>query len=302
MTATASEKTLLALYVTNREVKNHQALKVLSVGPSGLKKIKRRLLSKSLLRPSASGWKLLVPGLMPAPGEAGGHLVSESDATAKANKVALRKVKSLDQILREHNECWESFASQPGSVSTLLFIVRRTLREIQSDVPDGPDKAEAVAAFQQRENAWTCLVWADKHLPKENRRDVDALVASASAEQLAKLTFGSCSLGRGRGRVGCRSGFTAASSLRPTPKTKRRRFSLRTRSQSNRRAVGLEGGGMTTSRRQKCAQVNFKPEDGGHSHNPHDVSDFQEVTRRGIYFHGSTVDLHRLKVLIEKVC
>ncbi|HEV7927654.1 MAG TPA: hypothetical protein VGR14_20040, partial [Verrucomicrobiae bacterium] len=58
---------------------------------------------------------------------------------------------------------------------------------------------------------------------------------------------------------------------------------------------------MTTSRYQKCAQTKFKPEDGGQKHSQHDVSDSHDVPRRGIYFHGSTVVLHRPEVLIEKI-
>jgi len=68
----------------------------------------------------------------------------------------------------------------------------------------------------------------------------------------------------------------------------------------SRRAAGLKGAGMTTSRYKKCAQANFKTEDGGQKHSQHDVSDSHEVPRRSVYFHGSTVVLQWLKVLIEK--
>jgi hypothetical protein len=69
----------------------------------------------------------------------------------------------------------------------------------------------------------------------------------------------------------------------------------------NRRAVGLEGGGMTISRYQKRAQANFKPERGGQDHRQHGFSDSHEFSRRTICFHGSTVILPWLKVLIEKI-
>ena len=46
---------------------------------------------------------------------------------------------------------------------------------------------------------------------------------------------------------------------------------------------------MPNSRRQRCAQINFQPDDGDQSRTQHDGSDSYEVTRRGIYFHGSTV-------------
>jgi hypothetical protein len=72
--ATASEKLLLSLYFTVPKALNHQALKVLGVGPSGLKKIKIRLIAKGLLRSSVNGWRVLVPGLVPAPDGGGGHL------------------------------------------------------------------------------------------------------------------------------------------------------------------------------------------------------------------------------------
>jgi hypothetical protein len=59
---------------------------------------------------------------------------------------------------------------------------------------------------------------------------------------------------------------------------------------------------MATSRRQRCAQINFKPDESGHSRTQHDGSDSYEVTRRGIYFHASNLAPHRLRVLIERIC
>jgi hypothetical protein len=103
----------LALYVLEPKTRNSRALKILSVGESGLKKIKRRLLSKGLVRPTGDGFKVLVPGLKPEPGEAGGHLVSKSDAIEKENKVApLRRVRSLGEILRDYR--FRFLPSQPG--------------------------------------------------------------------------------------------------------------------------------------------------------------------------------------------
>ena len=91
---TASEKLLLALYVLEPKTRNSRALKILSVGESGLKKIKRRLLSKGLVRPTGDGFKVLVPGLKP-------------------NKVApLRRVRSLGEILRDYR--FRFLPSQPG--------------------------------------------------------------------------------------------------------------------------------------------------------------------------------------------
>jgi len=101
---TASEKLLLSLYAAEPDARNYRALEVLGVGLSGLKKIKHRLISKGLLRITANGYKVLVEGLTPAPKEAGGHLVSKSDAIEKEHKVAVRKVKSLDQNLQVHGK------------------------------------------------------------------------------------------------------------------------------------------------------------------------------------------------------
>jgi hypothetical protein len=58
---------------------------------------------------------------------------------------------------------------------------------------------------------------------------------------------------------------------------------------------------MANSRRQRCAQINFKTEDGGQSRTEHDGSDSYEVTRRGIYFHASNLVSHRRRVLIERI-
>jgi hypothetical protein len=67
------------------------------------------------------------------------------------------------------------------------------------------------------------------------------------------------------------------------------------------RAVGLAAGGLADSRRQRLAQGKFKPDDGGESGTNHDDPDSHEVSCRRVCFHGSSVVLHRLKVLIERI-
>jgi len=69
------------------------------------------------------------------------------------------------------------------------------------------------------------------------------------------------------------------------------------------RAVGLRGRGiMAHSRCQRFAQIKFKPDDGGQSRPNHDDPDSHEVSSRRACFHGSSVVIHRLKVLIERIC
>jgi hypothetical protein len=58
---------------------------------------------------------------------------------------------------------------------------------------------------------------------------------------------------------------------------------------------------MTASRRQKYAQIDLKPQDGGHTRSPHDFSKFHEVSCRPVCFHGFTVALRCSEVLIEKI-
>ena len=69
----------------------------------------------------------------------------------------------------------------------------------------------------------------------------------------------------------------------------------------SRRGIGLGGGSMAALRRQKCAQVDFKSQGGGYSQSQNNVSNYQEVPRRCICFHGCTVVLQCLKALIEKI-
>jgi hypothetical protein len=187
---TASEKLLLALYVLEPKTRNSRALKILSVGESGLKKIKRRLLSKGLVRPTGDGFKVLVPGLKPEPGEAGGHLVSKSDAIEKENKVApLRRVRSLGEILRDYQNWMEELDDRPEGthVEHLLDMTKATLREIQSDVPASPTKASAVEWLTRRCTGWFCIKYAADNLPRKNHPEVMRLIRHASAEQRAKL-------------------------------------------------------------------------------------------------------------------
>jgi len=69
----------------------------------------------------------------------------------------------------------------------------------------------------------------------------------------------------------------------------------------SRRAVRLAGGGLADSRCQRFAEINFKPDDGGQSRPNHDDPDSHEVSSRGICFHASTLVLHRLRALIERI-
>jgi hypothetical protein len=190
---TASEKLLLALYAAEPQARNYRALKVLGVGPSGLKKIKRRLIAKGLLRSTINGWKVLVPGLTPAPDEAGGHLVSKSDAIEKVNKVApLTKMKPLEETLREYEDMLAFLTNQPGGThsKTLLWLTRRALAEVESTLPDCPLKAKLVATLTTRCDAFLGLGYAHRNLPRKYHLDFDRLIFSATPEQLAKLRVG----------------------------------------------------------------------------------------------------------------
>lgn len=188
---TASEKLLLALYVLEPKARNSRALKVLSVGESGLKKIKRRLLSKGLVRPTADGFKVLVPGLMPEPEEAGGHKVSESDAIEKKDKVAprLRKVRSLGEILRDYQNWIEELDDRPEGthVHHRLEMTEETLREIQSDVPASPEKELVVAWIIKHCDAWFTMAHVIDNIPRKHHRELLRLICKATAEQRAKL-------------------------------------------------------------------------------------------------------------------
>src|SRR5882672_10850716 len=72
---TASEKMLLALYVAESDAKNYRVFRVVGVSLAGLKKIKRRLVSKGMLRSTVNGYEIMVPGMAPVLGDPEGNLV-----------------------------------------------------------------------------------------------------------------------------------------------------------------------------------------------------------------------------------
>jgi hypothetical protein len=58
---------------------------------------------------------------------------------------------------------------------------------------------------------------------------------------------------------------------------------------------------MANSHRLRCAQINLKREDCDQNHSQHNVSGSHEVPCGCFCFHGSTVILQGLRVVIEKI-
>jgi len=61
------------------------------------------------------------------------------------------------------------------------------MRQIQSDVPEGPGKDALLANFTTRSNAFVALNFVSKNLPKQHQADFDNLIAKATPKQLARL-------------------------------------------------------------------------------------------------------------------
>jgi len=187
---TSSEKLLLSLYVSDPAALNCRALSVLGVSRSGLKKIKRRLLAKGLLRFTASGYQVDVPGLAPVP-EGGGTLLPKINSIEKEEKVApttmsLRRVASANEILDSYIGTWELALREGAHVSTLHYIVQSTLDSIM-DLPDERERNLMLAAFTKRRDAFFALCYSSEHLPRQYQRQVDRLIAKSTPEQLAAL-------------------------------------------------------------------------------------------------------------------
>ncbi len=188
---TASEKLLLALYAAEPDAKNFMAMQVLGVGLAGLKKIKRRLRDKHYLLRKATGYVVDVPGLALGPEKTGGHLVQNSKAISKENKVALptrslRKVASAEEILDSYIATWELALREGAHVSTLHYIVQSTLDRIM-DLPDERERNIMLAEFTKRRDAFLALSYSSEHLPRQCQRQVDRLIANSTPEQLAAL-------------------------------------------------------------------------------------------------------------------
>jgi hypothetical protein len=189
---TASEKMLLALYVCEPRATNFRALQVLGVGLSGLKKIKKRLLTRGLIKSTASGYRILVPGLTSESDTGGGHLVTNSRGLENRHKVApLRKVKTSEQIVREYQKAWdwveESLSSGEGCYSSTMLRIVKDALDATNDLPDGPEKDALLTYFTPRHDAFLALNFGLENLPPSQHRKIDRLIARATHEELATL-------------------------------------------------------------------------------------------------------------------
>jgi hypothetical protein len=188
--ATPSEKLLLALYLTNPEASNRMAIKAVGVGASGLKKIRKRLIAKNWLRPTAHGYRLTIPGLEATPEAEAGHFFPKSKATEKENKVApARKVESLEEIIRSYCEDYVWLTKEPGKYDHLFVVelTRKTLDQLESDVPDGPLKERAVEALTNQDNKYYAWDYALNNWSRKDQQKAGRQIIDATPEQLAAL-------------------------------------------------------------------------------------------------------------------
>jgi hypothetical protein len=188
---TTSSKMLLALYVADASTKNYRALRVLGVSPSGLKKIKRRLIAQGLLRLTVKGYEVVVPGLATTQAGEGGHIVAKSESPPNQEKVALtvRKIASLEEIMIEClGSIRESLDSPEGFYyETLLMVLRLTMGRIRSDVPEGRERENALVWLTARSNEFVACKFVSHHCPEKFHRKLGHLIYNAPPEQLSHL-------------------------------------------------------------------------------------------------------------------
>lgn len=188
---TASEKMLLALYAASPDATNYRALKVLGVGLSGLKKMKRRLFTKGLLKSTATGYQTLVPGLTPDADAAGGHLVANSGGIENENKVAppparLKKEQSLVEIWDNHVEVYAQALRFGTYPATLEMLSQKFLDFVTSEVPpDCPARDKALANLTARRDYWFAASYIDDNYPRNSRRKYAMVIGRATPEELA---------------------------------------------------------------------------------------------------------------------
>ncbi len=185
--ATSSEKMLLALYARDPHARNHQALKVLGVSLSGLKKIKNRLIDKGWWRMTANGHQVSVPGMDPVPADEEGHFVTKSEAIQNEHKVAsIARVQSPVEILRDYESCYYEM-SKGGNITTIYRLTENALRTLDSVLPEGPTKDAIIADLTVRRDAFQALSYVSLNAPAKEFKKWDQMIGTASPEKLALM-------------------------------------------------------------------------------------------------------------------
>jgi len=193
---TASEKMLLALYAAEPDAKNFRAMRVVGVGLAGLKKIKGRLQAKGLLRLTASGYQILVPGLTSETDAAGGYFVPNSSGIENENEVAppparLRKEPSLLETWDSHVAVYEQALRAGTFPATLGMLSQKFLDFVTNELaPDCPGRDQALAQLTVRRDYWFAASYAADTLPQRSLPKVAKLIGDATPQQLAALRTG----------------------------------------------------------------------------------------------------------------
>jgi len=177
---------LLALYTASPGAKDFQALKILGVGLSGLKKIRKRLFDKKLLKRVASGHRVLLPG--------DGHFVSQTPAVQKVNKVPRTAAAVADEIA----ELFDSYEKSKNDHSTggmrtrtLAFWswqLTELLVEAKKVFPSAPEFTDLLAKVERQRNLWTVCCYIGEFA--EGEREfirVARRLRAATDQQLALL-------------------------------------------------------------------------------------------------------------------
>jgi hypothetical protein len=166
---------------------------VLGVGPSGLKKIKRRLYEKGLLRCIAGGYEVLVPGLASASAGGGGYLVPRTTIEKKEEKVAPR---SAADIMASLHEIYDLLYHNPDS-EELGYFPARMFDFFASSLTQLIDEgaavlpADLVARVTRDRNDMAARAHAAGHAKSQTEyHRYSALISAATPDQLADVFAG----------------------------------------------------------------------------------------------------------------
>ena len=180
----ASEKVLLAFYLTNPTASNECVLAALGISESGLKKLKHELRNKKVLVPSDNGYVIRLPGYVMAKDSQGGHFVPDSEAVKSGYEVTLPapKLTPARDILKSWASAIKNLTSGSGTgaaPSYLLSLTGKSIKQIEVESPEGPEREAALAMMRESEN----FLFA-KNMIKKSEAEAIEWVHNSTAEQL----------------------------------------------------------------------------------------------------------------------
>ena len=183
----ASEKVLLAFYVAHPDATNGQVATTLGISPSGLKKLKRGLLDKHVLAPTAAGYTVRLPGYVLIRDKAGSRFIPETEAVASGHVMTSpppRLVPAMD-IHRTWSEHFEYLISRNSPPSAVLRYTEKIIKRIETESPEGPERDRVLETLRDMANANFAIGFVAENAPKKNERHLIDQITHATTEQWA---------------------------------------------------------------------------------------------------------------------